>query len=385
MAFPTTNLYSRYEAKLDTGYSNGQEADPINDQSGNSRNLSSPVTQDGPTYTTGVLNGEAVYRFSGSDQSLRHSLTEYAPGAWTLSLVVASDFEATSRKWVFGLQRGTGRILAFTEGATSSEWTTFWRTSAGTTEQATSGVDTTEWCVLTVVWDGSTVTFYRNGTQVDQDSRSGTSDIQSITIGGSIVTTGVDCFDGDIALAATWDAALDSSARAALHSYVQDTYGITVSDYTSGAITGTLSETEADDTLSASGTHTPPAFTGTLAETEEDDTLSASGTHTPPAFTGTLAETEADDTLAASGTHTAPQFTGSLAETEELDTLSASGTFTPQAITGTLAVTEEDDTLAATGTGGVEIDLTITVSPPRSVWSVAAPHEVWSVSSPRRT
>lgn len=171
-------------------------------------------------------------------------------------------------------------------------------------------------------------------------------------------------------------------------------------------ITGTLAETETDDTLAASGTATPPALTGSLAETEADDTLAASGTvtnaytgslaeiedddslaasgsFTPATITGALAETEADDTLAASGTRTVPTFTGSLAETEADDTLSAAGTVV-NAYTGTLAVTEENDTLAASGAIPVsrwrEPALTASVK----VGSVAAAHKSAGIGASRK-
>lgn len=49
-----------------------------------------------------------------------------------------------------------------------------------------------------------------------------------------------------------------------------------------------------------------PSVTGTIAETEENDTLAASGTSTAPSFTGTLVWTETSDVVAASGTATAP-------------------------------------------------------------------------------
>lgn len=118
---------------------------------------------------------------------------------------------------------------------------------------------------------------------------------------------------------------------------------------TDTAITGSLSVTEADDTLAASGTRTIPPITGTLAATETADTLAASGTVTPPPITGSLAATEADDTLSASGTVT-NNYTGSLTATEADDTLDAAGTVTPPTITGTLTQTETDDTLTASGT-----------------------------------
>lgn len=126
----------------------------------------------------------------------------------------------------------------------------------------------------------------------------------------------------------------------------------------SGAVevSGTLAETEEADTLSATGTF-GEGFSGTLAETEENDTLNASGTSTPPEVTGTLAETEEDDSLSAAGTSTG--LTGSLSEIEADDTLNASGIL---GYAGTLAETETDDTLAASGTFAGAVTGTLTVT-----------------------
>lgn len=124
----------------------------------------------------------------------------------------------------------------------------------------------------------------------------------------------------------------------------------TIYDAAAAAVTGTLAETQDDQTSTASGTHTPPAITGTVAETQDDQTSTASGTHTPPSFTGTVSETQDDQTSTASGTHTPPAITGTLAETQANQTVDASGTHTPPAVSGSAAVIEASDTSTATGT-----------------------------------
>lgn len=137
---------------------------------------------------------------------------------------------------------------------------------------------------------------------------------------------------------------------------------------TSSGATGTRTATfDAEFTwvaLSIAAQGAAAGITGTLAVTEADDTLAASGTSTPPPITGTVAVTEQADQLAASGTVTAPTFTGALAVTEAADTLAASGTVVNEGIAGTLAVTEQDDTLAASGTvvnPAAPVDITVLV------------------------
>lgn len=105
--------------------------------------------------------------------------------------------------------------------------------------------------------------------------------------------------------------------------------------------TGTVNYTNANDTVSASGTTT---VIGSLATTNANDTCAASGTS--GAVSGTVAYTNANDTSAASGTTTV---TGSLAKTNANDTVSASGTTT---IVGSSATTNADDTCAASGSVG---------------------------------
>jgi F5/8 type C domain len=118
------------------------------------------------------------------------------------------------------------------------------------------------------------------------------------------------------------------------------TASITTADFVAAA-TGTLSATQAAQTVAATGT--APAV-GTLAVTEIGDTLAASG---GPRVGGTLAITEASDTIAAAGE---PRVAGTLAITEASDTIAAAGGPVVSGISGALALTESSDTLAAAGT-----------------------------------
>lgn len=148
--------------------------------------------------------------------------------------------------------------------------------------------------------------------------------------------------------------------------YLDDTEpGDTLSATAKAIVTGTLSKTEAADTLSASGTVGATTATGTLAKTEAADTLSGIGKVTVSA---TLAKTEAADTAGGTGkvtvkgtvavtesadtaTTTAKVIvTGTLAKTAAADTLTATGTVADKIATGTLARTEAADTLTGTGT-----------------------------------
>jgi hypothetical protein len=89
------------------------------------------------------------------------------------------------------------------------------------------------------------------------------------------------------------------------------------------------------------------AITGTLAATEAQDTISASGTvsHTAITITGSLAATEAQDTAALAGDLA---HVGIMVVTESADGFSALGKL---AHVGTLAATDGQDIFEATGGG----------------------------------
>jgi len=105
-----------------------------------------------------------------------------------------------------------------------------------------------------------------------------------------------------------------------------------------GGVTGTLSTTNAADTLSAVGSTT---IVGTLARTNNSDSIVATGSTT---IVGTLARTNANDSLVAVGSTT---ITGTLARTNNNDVLAATGSV--GSVTGTLARTNANDSVVAVG------------------------------------
>lgn len=243
MALPTAGLFARYEAHLHTGLVSGDPVVQVTDQAG-TRHMTSLTSARRPTWVSAVLNGHAVYRFDGVDDLTAVDFASQAPPAWSLSLVVRSEpVEATTRKWPAYAGTDTSQVMAFTEGVTSGEWGTFSRTTSPTTtvQQSTTGVLTTTWCVLTIVWNGAAVAFYRDGTLVNSAALAGTFGLTTLSLGAleSDVSTALrgECMSGDIALAGFWNTALTTTERSELHSYVQDTYGIVVSDYSGGVTT----------------------------------------------------------------------------------------------------------------------------------------------------
>lgn len=255
MAFPTTDLVARFEARLESGYSDN---DPITTAINHAGTSQYPNVSGGsPTFKTGILNGEPVFRFDGTDDHLSGTASSDNFAAFTICAVLSSGAaEATSRVWPFTFDSSsTTRILALTEGVTSGEWGTFVRTSGtggGTTQQSTSAVDTREFCVLVLVWDGTNATFYRDGAQVAQTSRTGLAQSMSrVQLGANLS----EFFSGDLALAAGWSVALGSTALDDLHDYVETTYfgatgppwTLTVDVTGSGTVTKDPDEADYDD------------------------------------------------------------------------------------------------------------------------------------------
>jgi hypothetical protein len=376
MAFPTTNLLARYEALSETAYSDGNEATTVTNQ------VSSSISNGegrGLTWRSNVLNGHAVYRFDGTDDYANASISLVTYTAWSISAVVKAASEGTSRSWPFVMGEETTDIMAFTEGATSSEWGAFARTSgsgSGTNQIFTSGVDTTEWTHLLLVWDGSTVTFYRDGSVVNSGSRAGGFDADSLSMGdldyrgkGGVANLG-EYFGGDIALMAAWSKALDSTERGDLQDYVDSTYFAaagapeasgTVSAEASLSATGHVAKeasgtTTAEGSLTAEGHRVSEASgsvsaEGSLSATGEALAVAAEASGTVSAEASLTAEgardSKASGTISVEGSLTAEGHRDSsvAGSVSAEGSLSATGHVSPQT-SGTVSA---EGSLSATG------------------------------------
>jgi hypothetical protein len=110
-----------------------------------------------------------------------------------------------------------------------------------------------------------------------------------------------------------------------------------VANGNTGGISGTATVTELNDTANSSG---ELSFTGSISQTEDDDTANSSG---ELSFTGSISQTEDDDTANSSGELS---FTGSISQTELNDTANSSGELS---FDGTTNTTEDDDTANSSG------------------------------------
>jgi hypothetical protein len=198
------------------------------------------------------------------------------------------------------------------------------------------------WYHIAVTYDGTTTFLYVNGA-LDNSS--------TVPLLATVLSTGLlggftsgfigtgNCTLDDVRV---WNRTLTPGEIRRIAANATGSLGLLAPRRKVGAaitsITGTLSATQADQTISAAGGVT---VTGTLARTEVNDTIVAAGGIAPA--TATLALTQANQTLVAAG---GPVVAGHATITEALDTIAAAGGVT---VTGTLNTLQAFQTLAATG------------------------------------
>lgn len=220
----------------------------------------------------------------------------------------------------------------------------------GNNADVISGVafDTNKWQSIIFTYDATTLTIYKNGVSIASGTPSLTSPTNPI----------IDINRGDFSTFITGGVALFSGYNRALSPaevswLVAEPCGMLIPmrrrayiTIAPSGITGALSATESNDTISAiteAGDALSAAgaalIVGTLSVTETSDTLSAAG---GSGSLAALAVTETSDTLSAAG---APLAAGVLSATEAGDALSAAAV---AAVRGILALTESPDTLAGT-------------------------------------
>lgn len=238
---PETDLVGRYEARLQTGYSNNDVLTTVTNGQGTFPDLD--TAKGTPRFIENVLNGHPVFRGDGGASRVFSSEDLGSAGSISITTVVRSAGGGTGRKWPFVTNgpttTGTSSIFAFTENVNGNEWGTFVRTSATTVQYQDTADATAEFKVLTLTWDGVDARFYVNGTLQNTSPIGGTLSLFDVSLlgyngGGSLDLEGI---EGDVALSAVWLTELDAAARAKVHTYVQDTYGIQVSDYQWGEAT----------------------------------------------------------------------------------------------------------------------------------------------------
>ena len=258
-------------------------------------------------------------------------LIQYHP----LSLATTANGRGVVQWAQTALNTGGPRLLL--NQTTAGDFRVYWGGAYRFTWTGGAVVGKTQTILVTI--SGNDLSLYANGAFINSTSNAPTNAGTRLYFGNAFPQS----FDGHFTMGAAWERTISPVEALALTANPWQLFRPaqpTRQFYSapSGAITGTLNVTEADDTLASTGAL---AIAGSLAVTEEGDSLSSTGALS---LSGSLAVTEEDDALASTG---ALAISGSLSVTEDDDTLASEGT---SGATGSLNVTEENDTLTATAT-----------------------------------
>lgn len=316
---------------------------------GNSASLDAASPHGFSLLSPDATNGGVYYPFSELLRTITDKLTVLvwanitAMTNWSSILVIPFYTSGGGEPYtVLALQR---------EEATSNLYFGF--ADTGTTRRSvvsdTGAVQTSDgWAMYAVTRDGSTVRFYRNGKPHGANKTISSNSIgwlsRNISLANGSSYSPGQGFEGKLPLAMIYNRALSDDEIALLFAFpyiwTSEADFRLLSFIPSSNVTGTISETDENDSSAISGTTT---VTGSLAETEDSDVSAITGTTT---VTGSLAETEDDDAAAISGS-VGSEATGTIAVTDTDDATAITGTTT---IVGILSETEDDDAIAATGT-----------------------------------
>jgi len=211
------------------------DGDPIStwsDQSGNGRDLTATGVPR-PTYNTAIVNGKPIARFDGVTNVMTGSSSVTGTGARTVFIVMKSA--TTSITGMFGLN---------TEAvpANGADWIMSPDISIrvnGGNRVFTVNTGTTAFHVLTMshaaAANVTAVSAWMDGTALTQSSTTALA-INTGTAGQTLGDT-LDqaIWSGDVAEVIVYNTELSAGNRAGIHSYIQDKYAITVSDYVPSA------------------------------------------------------------------------------------------------------------------------------------------------------
>lgn len=167
-----------------------------------------------PSYIVSGINSLPVVRFNGTSDNMSATITARAQ-PHTVALVLKA---AVATGTLEPIDIGNPQIL--TSGTAWAQWEG--------TANITGGTFNTSATVLTAVGNGASSVLYQNGASV-ATGNPGTAASSTVALVGS--TSGSRWFNGDIAEVLWFSSGLSAGDRATVHTYVQDRYGITVSDY----------------------------------------------------------------------------------------------------------------------------------------------------------
>lgn len=226
-----TSLKQWVEARLETGFSDGDAVGTATDFSGNSNHLSQTTAGSKPTFKTNIVNGKPVYRFDGVDDHFTMSNILSGASAGEVFIVVKINVDPPTDANKSGLWNldgeGTNAVnFPYTDGNLYEAW--------GSTSRKNTGVNPspslTSFRIYNVKSAASDYKILLDNTQIYTTSTNTFSSFSSGTpyLGRSNGLFGDPYLNGDIAGILQFAAVLGSTD----HDYVKDNlgsiYGITV-------------------------------------------------------------------------------------------------------------------------------------------------------------
>ncbi len=199
------------------------DGDPVatwTDSSGQGNNATQGTSGTRPTFKTNILNGLPVVRFDGSKR-LDGSVS--ISGDTMTAFVVAqlgSGGSVVGRMLSLGAsgaESPSNNISRFFDNAL------YQRGAANSLAGITQGV----WFLAGVVCNGSTFTFFKDGSGNSPESSTGNFGVTQYAVGNQIAVTNVGT-DGDIAEIIIYDTALSTGNREAVEDYLGQKYSITI-------------------------------------------------------------------------------------------------------------------------------------------------------------
>lgn len=216
--------------------SNGAAVARWEDQSGNLRHFTQATANNQPTLVASGLNGKATLGFDGTNDLLTlssNSLLRNIP-AYTCFFVRKTKTSVSALEIIFTILAGAPTIFDFNTQATNRPGLRARRDSAntltslqGSNSQTTAG--TFELWGTLIDHSVTTATLFKNGTQLATNTAfltSGNSQDSARTSSIGAFTTGTHPADLEIAEILIYEAALSTSARATIETYLNQKWAI---------------------------------------------------------------------------------------------------------------------------------------------------------------
>ena len=235
MTAPTdlAGLTAWYRADSITGIANGGALTAWADSSGNGYLTEQPFN-DQPTFQTAVIGPMAAVRFGTGGGTALRSGAPISGGAQTIFAVVHPT-ALGSEMAIRGSDEG-----GLTLELDSSGHPQLVKRAQAWVAGGSGTLPTTAASIVTATYAADAAALYVNGTQSGSVTNPPTVTAGTYTYIGAGTLFGDQGFVGDIAEVIVYNRTLTTSERGQIHSYLQDKYGIAVSDYVSGNLPPTV-------------------------------------------------------------------------------------------------------------------------------------------------